>query len=180
MRRFFQRRPRAIVIVNLSILVITGLLLVSRSAQTLYDRQFSVPQKVDLEAVASNPAAFEDRYIQVAGILTWRGFALCEGRTLTPPGYYALTAGGKGIVVDAALRDYSVQSDPGHFGIPVVMSGWMRRWDGWVGCDYRPVRGPNETHRTTEWYFEPIVIGCAPSPPRPRAQGNIAAGVPCI
>jgi hypothetical protein len=97
MRLFTQHRRRAIVIGVLSILVITGLLLIIRGAQTLYDRQFSVPQKTDLAAVASAPAAYQDHYIQVEGGLRLRGFGVCEGDNLFPPGTYYLHMGGRAL-----------------------------------------------------------------------------------
>jgi hypothetical protein len=95
MRLFTQHRRRAIVIGVLSILVITGLLLIIRGAQTLYDRQFSVPQKTDLAAVASAPAAYQDH--QVEGGLRLRGFGVCEGDNLFPPGTYYLHMGGRAL-----------------------------------------------------------------------------------
>jgi hypothetical protein len=152
----FNRHRRTIVIGILSILVVAGILLVRQSARTLYDRQFGVPEPVNLTAVASNPAAYEDRYIQVEGELRFYGRAVCDGLTLLSPGSYMLQTGKTGITVDAMLRGPIRFNEKPH--MPVIISGWVRRWDGLVGCDARHLGGRNDTRYTTAWYFEPMGI----------------------
>lgn len=140
----------------LSIIIVVGLLFVRRDAQRLFDRQFGVPQKVDLAAILHDPAAYQVRYIEFEGPI-WGNISVCDemaGHTLGPKsslhiGTVALNEMG----IIAANADVEPDMALGSaFG---VVQGWVRRYDGPIGCEFigREGRsGPSSVG--TLWYIE--------------------------
>ncbi len=136
---------------------------------------------VPLLDLATDPAAYEDRWIQVSGRYALLPIPPCDAAVHLPPATWSLID--DGVVVRMAGLE-NVLRPLASDGQTVAVEGSWRRWEGPVGCGnaafpstvwYLQVRGilsPNPLVRATFTPVGAIAVATMPSPGTPVSSAT--------